>query len=475
MFPSIILNSYAEAGNLPRALASVAILLPWPAMWMSRPTGAQSKSRCGIAGYFCAKGVKIRRVRFRLLARLLLFAPVLSSCSYMDTPTLSRTPVITIGTLYAQSGQFAASSLPEFAGLKFWVSQVDQLGGVYVGALRRRVRVRLVSYNDRSSAKLASSLYRRLLTVDHVDFLISDFGSVLTEPALALSMRSHVLLFDQTGTGPGLFAANNPYIVLCDLPTSTVWPLPLAQLLLHEHFHRVAIIYSRNEFDGAQDQTVAGLLTQNGYPPIANISVDTSELHYSGYLSTLKRLNPDAVLEFGYQGNDIAFLNELLKSSVRPRFVFTAFPGQLHQLLQATVGTAGLSYTFSYAVPPKVVHRSVTTGLTETGFATRFLHLKSGPVNFLNIAGYNTGLIFQAAAAGASTFSQLGMRAELNALSGNLRTLEGIFRINAEGAQTGETPGICELFPTKDGSTTIRSVGPGSQPGGQIKLGGFGS
>ena len=409
-----------------------------------------------------------------ILIGLAIAAFPLSSCTYVGTPLLSRSHSITIGTLYAGSGQFSVSSLAELAGLKFWANETNKAGGVYVAALHKHLRVKIISYDDKSSAQLAGQLYRKLIEVNHVDFLVSDFGSVLTQPAVRLAERNQMLLFDQSGSGTSLFTSTNPYLVLCDLPTSTVWPLPLGRLLLNQHLRRIAIIYAKNEFDGAQDQTVAGLLTQHGISPIANIEVPTSERSYGKLISKIASLHPQALLEFGYQNNDIAFLNSLKNSQLKAQLVFTAFPGQLHQLLQDSVGTKGLSYTFSYAFPPRVKFENVNFGLNDYKFVSAFQQVTHQEVNFLNVAGYNTGIIFQAAAANAKTFTQLGLRAALNNLSGKLKTIEGTFEINSQGAQIGETLGISELFPATGGGTSIESVFPVTSSSVQIKLGLYG-
>ncbi|MHB1951874.1 MAG: hypothetical protein ACYCQK_10425, partial [Acidiferrobacteraceae bacterium] len=62
---------------------------------------------------------------------------------------------IRIGTLYAGSGPFATSSLSQYRGLTFWVHEVNRAGGLYVKALHKKVPVKLIAYNDRSSPTTA--------------------------------------------------------------------------------------------------------------------------------------------------------------------------------------------------------------------------------------------------------------------------------------------------------------------------------
>nr|MDA8393270.1 amino acid ABC transporter substrate-binding protein [Actinomycetota bacterium] len=137
------------------------------------------------------------------------------------------------------------------------------------------------------------------------------------------------------------------------------------------------------------------------------------------------------------------------------------FPGQLHHLIEQNVGQKGMSYTFSYGNPPQLVHNNVTIGLGTTAFEKAFAPSAPSSVNFLNVAGYNTGVAIQAALANASSFTQLSIRNGLGKASATMKTIEGNFRLNSQGAQVGELLPVSQMVPS--GSTTkIEMVYPPS-------------
>lgn len=402
-----------------------------------------------------------------MLGLAAVLASVTSGCAATAGGTLGGDGVLTIGTLYAGSGPFASSSLPELAGLRLWVRRTDAEGGVWVRALDRREPVRLIAYDDRSSAVRAGRLYARLVTRDHVGILVSDFGSVLTAPAISVARHNGVLLFDQSGTGASFFTAGNPYIVLCDLPTSTVWPDGLARLLVARHVRRVALVYGRNYFDASQDQTIAAALTLHGDEPVISQGVATTNGDYRAFLGQAAARHASAIIELGYTSNDIAFLRQLRASGHRFRFVFTVFAGQLPGVLRHAVGTGALAGTYSYGFPPFVQRPQPSTGLTDTGLERALYpqatvdgpgRAPASPLNFLNVAGYNTGLVIGAALGQATTATQLGLRAALSRLSGRLRTLDGTFRLDADGAQVGEIPAVARLLLGRRGALVFREV-----------------
>lgn len=371
---------------------------------------------------------------------------------------------ITIGTLYSGSGQFAASSLPEYDGLKFWLNQVNSQGGVSVAG--KKYHIKLVAYNDQSDPTTAATLYNQLITQNKVDVLVADFGSVLTAPAVTLAKEHHVVLFDPSGSGSNFFTSPNPYLVLCSLPTSAVWPKPLAEFLLSLHVNKVAIVYGENDFNQSQANTIQADLKAGGVTPMYFQAVPTKTSDYGSIIQTIKNKVPQAVIELGYQNNDIAFLNDLRSAGVHFPFVLTAFPTQLPDLFAKDVGKAGLAYTFGYGVPPVLKINSVNYGMGFDSFSKSFSS-SNGPVSFLDVAGYNTGLVIQDALEHAKSLSQTDIRAGVAAISGKLKTLEGTFQVNDAGAQLGELLPVAQDIPTPSGDINWKIVYPPNQANGK--------
>ena len=219
--------------------------------------------------------------------------------------------VITIGTLYASSGPFATSSTSQFNGLNFWVSQVNKEGGVFVKAFNKKIPLKLIAYDDQSQTATAGMLYNQLITRDHVDMFAADFGSVLSSVAVPLAKVHKVLLFDETGTAAKFFTPDNPFVVLCSLPTSGKWPYALADFIVGKKIPRVAIIYSSNDFNQSQAVTLHDRLVKAGITPVYYEAVPSNTSNYSVLLHSIQATKPDAVVEFGFPNNDIAFLQGL--------------------------------------------------------------------------------------------------------------------------------------------------------------------
>ncbi|MDE2120214.1 MAG: ABC transporter substrate-binding protein, partial [Betaproteobacteria bacterium] len=348
------------------------------------------------------------------------------------------------------------ASQGQYEGLKFWAEGVNKDGGLFVKAYGKKIPVKIVAYDDQSSTSTATTLYNQLITQDKVDVLVADFGSVLTSVAVPLAAEHHMLLIDPTGSGANFFTKPTDYLADVSIPSSTVWPIPLAKYLLKQKIKRVAIVYDANDFDASQAETLKAQLAKGGVTPVYYHGVPTTESNYTVLLHTIKATNPDAVLEFGYPPNDIAFLRALSQSGLHFNMTFTIFPGQLAELMKKNVGVDGLAYTYTYPTPPLVRYDKVTYGMNTAEFEKAFGAALHKAPTFLDSAGYNTGLIVQHMLDMAPQFTQKDFHQALMDMSGKTTTLLGPFEINANGAQLGQPLPVAQIVP--DGKDNIKFV-----------------
>lgn len=417
-----------------------------------------------------------RPARLTAGALLLAMAAAASSCASAGAALPPPPKVLTLGTLYASVGQFAASSQAQFAGLQFWVHQVNAAGGVLVGAYRKRIPVKIVAYDDQSSTSLAQQEYQQLITDDHVAVVVSDFGSVLTSVGVPIAQENGVLLFDPTATTPSFFTESifgngNPDLVLTSLPSSAVWPTTLAQFLLGRHVQRVAIIQAANDFDAAQATTLESTLATAGIVPVMNDIVQTSTTDYAAAVAQAAAANADAVVELGYASNDVGFLQALGNSGWRPPITFTIFPGEALATFAGEVPASVLDGTYTYQAPPLLGVSPVNLGMSSADFVRSFGAEHPGPVGFLDIAGYQAGLVIQATLADATGLSPLDQRVAAQRLSGRIHTLEGDFRLDANGSQIGLEQPVAQIA-DGPGGISAQVVPVPSAAGGSGAVGG---
>ncbi len=391
-----------------------------------------------------------------LLPALALLAALLGGAAQAATAPAE----IKLGTLYASSGAFAGISMPRYDALKLWVHQVDAGGGVFVKAFDKKIPVRLIAYDDQSSTATAATLYNQLITQDHVNLLVADSGSVLTSVAVPIAKEHKVFLFDVNGTGGTFFTKDNPYIALIASPVSTIWPKALSDFLddvgATHGIRTVAILYATNDFTGTQAHWLRRFLERDGKLKIVyDQGVPTSTSNYSVLINNIAAARPDAVVELGFPDNEIAFLRNLQDSGDKFRFVFTAFGGTEMDLLLKNTGVRAMAGTFSYVSPALYQYKvNVGENLARYHAAWDKAYPKGSGVEWgaNSVYGYQTGLVIQQALAVSTGLSQMDLHRAVFALSGKIRTIEGTFKLDSEGAQIGEMTPIGELEPNgKDG------------------------
>jgi branched-chain amino acid transport system substrate-binding protein len=401
------------------------------------------------------------------MIRLSIFAALLASA--MTLAQAADAPAeIKLGTLYASSGRYASISMPVHYGLKLWIDQKNADGGVYVKAFDKKIPLKLIAYDDQSNTATAATLYNQLITQDKVDILIADSGSVLTSVAVPIARDHKMLLIDQTGTGAAFFTPDNPYVVLMADPVSSIWPKPLTDFLTHDGpglgIKRIAMLYATNDFTGTQANSIRKFITESnaGLEFVFDQGVPTETSNYTVLLNNIRATNPDAVLHLGYASNDIAFLRNVQDSGIKFKFLFSIYPGVETELLEKNLGGKALNYVFTYVTSMDLAYKA-EFGMSLKEYSDAWhkkyadSHVEFG---FNSIAGYTTGMVLEKALTVAASLDQLELRKAIFSLSGNLKTLDGTFELDATGGQIGELTPIGQFLADEGEKPKLVTVWP---------------
>jgi branched-chain amino acid transport system substrate-binding protein len=386
---------------------------------------------------------------------------------------------IKIGALYASSGPYASISMPVLDAFKLWVDQANATGGVEVKAFGKKIPIKIIAYDDQSSTATAATLYNQLITQDHVDLLVADSGSVLTSVGVPIAKEHKQFLFDVSGTGAAFFSDDNPYIALMSDPVSTIWPHYISDYLADEGAKQgiktVAILYSTNDFTGTQAAALKGFFERDGKVKVVYYQgVPTTTSNYTVLINNIAALNPDAVLELGYVGNDIAFLRNLQDSGNQFRFVFSIYAGTEKEEIEKNVGISAMTNIFSY-VPASNYEYKPEVGMDQKAFHAAWdkkYPPGSGVAFGANaIYGYMTGLVVQRTLETTKSLDQMDIHDAVFALSDKLKTLDGTFTLRKDGAQIGEVTPLGQLQPAGKDELNLVAVYPPDLANGKAILG----
>lgn len=386
---------------------------------------------------------------------------------------------IKVGQLYASSGPYASISMPVYDAFKLWVDETNAKGGVEMAAYGKRIPIKLIAYDDQSSTATAATLYNQLITQDHVDLLVADSGSVLTSVGVPIAKEHKQFLFDVSGTGAAFFSDDNPYIALLADPVSTIWPHYISDFLndvgYKDGIRTVAILYSTNDFTGTQAAALKGFFERDKKVKVVYYQgVPTNTSNYTVLINNIAAQNPDAVLELGYVGNDIAFLRNLQDSGNQFRFVFTIYAGTEQEEIEKNVGIPAITNIFSY-VPASNYDYAPEVGMNRQEFRaawTKKYPPGSGVAYGANaVYGYMAGLVVQRTLETTKSLDQMAIHDAVFALSGKLKTLDGTFTLRKDGAQIGEVTPLGQLQPAGKDELNLAAVYPPELANGKAVLG----
>jgi branched-chain amino acid transport system substrate-binding protein len=106
---------------------------------------------------------------------------------------------ITIGVSVSLSGDFSGDGLATKQGYETWAAYQNAHGGI----LGRKIKLDILS--DGSSPTQVVTNYQKLITVDHVDFVLGPYSTLLTKPSSVIANRYGKVMLEGIGGGPSVF------------------------------------------------------------------------------------------------------------------------------------------------------------------------------------------------------------------------------------------------------------------------------
>lgn len=252
------------------------------------------------------------------MKRLLCLAAIV--CALLSGTARAEDP-IRIGFGMALTGNIAANGRAALIAMKLWEEDINKAGGL----LGRPVK--LVYYDDQSTPPNVPGIYTKLLDVDHVDLVVSGYGSNVTAPAVPVVMGHNRLFmtlfalaineefkykryFGMIPTGPGALAKQAFSRGFFDTAMS-MNPKPTTVAIVGTDAES-----SRNAVEGAMKNADAA-----GLKVVYNQSYPPSTTDFSAILRAIQARNPDVLYIASYPGDSVGWVNALHENGVKARLV----------------------------------------------------------------------------------------------------------------------------------------------------------
>jgi len=111
--------------------------------------------------------------------------------------------VLKIGAPLAATGPEAREGALAKQGYDLWAETVNAHGGIRVGD--KTYRVKIIYYDDQSKPQISAELTDKLISQDHVSFLLGPYGSPATFADAAIAERYGVPMVEANGAARKIF------------------------------------------------------------------------------------------------------------------------------------------------------------------------------------------------------------------------------------------------------------------------------
>jgi branched-chain amino acid transport system substrate-binding protein len=226
---------------------------------------------------------------------------------------------VRVGVTVSASGKFSTEVGPFQRLCQAWVDQVNRRGGIYLKEYKRKLPLKLITYDDRSDAATARRYYERLVTVDGAHLLLGPYSSPLTFAASAAAEQHQIPFIAICANSPKVYERGFKWIV-CVIDAASrytyrYWEMVKAEgkarsvgFVVEDTLHPVGVYKgSRVLAEQAGLEVVAGDIL----PP------DTSD--FTPAILQLKKLNPEIVYVSSNIPFAVAFMKQARELNLSPK------------------------------------------------------------------------------------------------------------------------------------------------------------
>ena len=265
-----------------------------------------------------------------------------ASAALFAVPAFAATP-LKIGFAMSLTGPNAGAGKMFLLAREVWRDDINAKGGL----LGRPVE--FVYYDDQSNPSLVPALYTKLIDVDHVDLVVSPFGTNQIAPAMPVIIDKQMVFTSLLGTGVNdTFKYDRYFQILPNGPEGsrslssgffetalTLNPAPKTVALLGEDSE-----FGQNVLAGARAN-----VEKLGLRVVGERRFPANTVDFAPIIRVTQSEEPDVVFVASYPGSSVGIVRAVRELNYAPRMfggamiglTFTALKAQLGDLLNGIV------------------------------------------------------------------------------------------------------------------------------------------
>jgi branched-chain amino acid transport system substrate-binding protein len=222
-------------------------------------------------------------------------------------PANADEPPITIGFGMALTGGLAPNGKAALLAMKIWQHQINAHGGL----LGRQVK--LDYYDDQSNPSTIPGLYTKLLDVDHVDLVVSGYGTNMIAPAMPIIMQHKATFLGLFGLAVNTEFNYDRYFSFVptggpDPKATFSAPFFAVAMAQHPKPKTLAIVGADAEFaHNAMDGAIP-IAKKDGLKIVYDQTYPPSTADYTPIIRAIQATHPDLVLVCSYPPDSVGMV-----------------------------------------------------------------------------------------------------------------------------------------------------------------------
>ncbi len=363
---------------------------------------------------------------------------------YIATLKPKSTPtgpsVITIGMTMPLSGTFASDGQMSLNGIKLWAQDVNASGGIPVKSLGKSLPVKLIYYDDGSSASTVATDYQTLVT-QNVSFLIAPYSSPLTLAAAPIAEANHLLLLSHGGASDSIWAKGYKYVVGVLSPASQ-YMIPVIDMLanMNPKPTNLAFFFGQDPFSLSVMSSVEPYALSKGFKIVFNQTYQETATDFTSQLAQLQASGAQVLIGGAHFTDGETIMKNLQSLGIHLNLVsLLVAPDDPHFLSDLGSLANGVTVPSQWEPNLNFSQFSPYFGNITSGqqFYNRFMTAYGIAPNYEAAEAYATGLVLEKGIIDSGSLNSTVVRQQL--ATENFYTFYGHFQIDSTGKQIGHT------------------------------------
>jgi branched-chain amino acid transport system substrate-binding protein len=362
------------------------------------------------------------------------------SATFLLTLPLFITPVIAheddpirIGMTVSSTGRFALAAQSGERGLRIWLEDVNQRGGLTVDGKQRKVE--LVTRDDRSDKQMVARVYETLIKEDKVDLLMGPFGSTLTSAAANVVDKYDQFLVIWSASSDAIYEQGYKYVVSATQIAASLLGHPSVRAMNAVGVKSVAFIYLDEPFPAGIAKGAAELAEELGMEVTMMEKFAKGTKDFSLMIQKARASGAEAFYPASYEGDQMIIARQLREMNMDFPFVYMVYASQ-PQFLE--IGQDA-DYLYSQTLLHEKINWPVSDGLSRADMMRRYNELfpdAAYPADFQTALAYGAGVVLEKIVNTADSLDPATLKQAALDLNGKITVLTGPYQIEETGRQT---------------------------------------